>query len=173
MTIVVIFTQLSSSNTPNQVVLYHHPSKSLKVAAITPTQSETEAGSICPTCLQPLQPSHSDTTSAPTTTKYFRLLTSLDDDGASSPHKRHSITAFSSPHSTHHSYQSRGDDITARIDGYYARFFVEVRQLGRGAYASVHLCQHTLNGNMLGLYAVKKVAVGLSSEYLSKVLQGA
>lgn len=57
------------------------------------------------------------------------------------------------------------------VEGYYTRFFVEERRLGMGAEGSVYLCQHVLEGNPLGHYAVKKVAVGESSPYLFKMLR--
>ncbi|POW02676.1 hypothetical protein PSTT_11570 [Puccinia striiformis] len=57
-----------------------------------------------------------------------------------------------------------------RIDGYYQRFFKEVMKLGRGQKGSVFLCTHTLDGNPLGDYAIKKIAVGQSSQELIQVL---
>ncbi|CAD6893881.1 unnamed protein product [Tilletia laevis] len=44
--------------------------------------------------------------------------------------------------------------------GYFDRFFVRVRKLGRGARGTVWLCQHILGGQKLGEYAVKQVPVG-------------
>ncbi|SPO37878.1 related to IKS1 - putative serine/threonine kinase [Pseudozyma flocculosa] len=55
-------------------------------------------------------------------------------------------------------------------DGYYARFFVEIKKLGRGARGTVFLCQHVLNGNKLGRYAIKKIPVGDHAESLLKSL---
>ncbi|WAR61216.1 hypothetical protein PtB15_13B468 [Puccinia triticina] len=57
-----------------------------------------------------------------------------------------------------------------RVDGYYERFFIEVMKLGRGQKGSVFLCTHTLDGNALGDYAIKKIAVGQSSHELMHVL---
>ena len=48
----------------------------------------------------------------------------------------------------------------SEAQGYYARFFVELKRLGRGARGQVYLCQHVLNGNQLGKYAIKKIPVG-------------
>ncbi|CAH7672610.1 kinase-like domain-containing protein, partial [Phakopsora pachyrhizi] len=58
-----------------------------------------------------------------------------------------------------------------RVDGYYERFFVEEVRLGRGQKGSVFLCTHVLDGNALGHYAVKKIAVGQSSPELVNVLR--
>ncbi|KAF9434150.1 hypothetical protein BGZ76_008474 [Entomortierella beljakovae] len=55
--------------------------------------------------------------------------------------------------------------------GYYERFFVEQRKLGRGFRGSVFLCQHVLDGIYLGEYAIKKVAVGDNHEWLVQMLR--
>ncbi|PVG01469.1 kinase-like protein [Serendipita vermifera] len=62
-----------------------------------------------------------------------------------------------------------GDDSMAQ--GYFAAFFKEERRLGMGANGTVYLCQHVLDGNHLGRFAVKKIAVGHSHEYLLKILR--
>ncbi|KAJ2693656.1 putative serine/threonine-protein kinase iks1 [Coemansia sp. RSA 1285] len=43
--------------------------------------------------------------------------------------------------------------------GYYERFFMEQKKLGKGLRGSVFSCQHILDGVFLGYYAVKKVAL--------------
>ncbi|KAN0064583.1 putative serine/threonine-protein kinase iks1 [Thecaphora frezii] len=58
----------------------------------------------------------------------------------------------------------------SEAEGYYARFFVEIKKLGRGARGTVFLCQHVLNGNKLGRYAIKKIPVGDHAESLLKSL---
>lgn len=63
------------------------------------------------------------------------------------------------------------DKVKRGADGYYSRFFLEEKRLGMGAEGSVFLCQHVLEGNPLGHYAVKKIAVGSSSPYLFKMLR--
>ena len=45
-------------------------------------------------------------------------------------------------------------------NGYYERFFIERKKLGRGYRGSVFLCHHVLDQVFLGEYAIKKVAVG-------------
>lgn len=40
-----------------------------------------------------------------------------------------------------------------------------------GAYGSVFLCEHVLDGQPLGFYAVKKVAVGKDKAYRRSVLR--
>lgn len=55
--------------------------------------------------------------------------------------------------------------------GYYQRFFVEERKLGRGARGNVYLCQHVLDEIQLGKYAVKKVAIGNDHSWLVRMLK--
>ena len=55
--------------------------------------------------------------------------------------------------------------------GYYKRFFVEEKLLGRGGNGAVYLCWHELEGHRLGRFAVKIVPVGDSEEWLSRRLQ--
>ncbi|KAJ3486519.1 hypothetical protein NLJ89_g11803 [Agrocybe chaxingu] len=55
--------------------------------------------------------------------------------------------------------------------GYFKTFFQEEYKLGMGANGSVFLCQHVLDGNPLGHFAVKKIAVGQSHSYLLNILR--
>ncbi|KAG0243201.1 putative serine/threonine-protein kinase iks1 [Mortierella sp. GBA43] len=55
--------------------------------------------------------------------------------------------------------------------GYYERFFVEQKKLGKGYRGSVFLCQHVLDGIHLGEYAIKKVAVGDNHDWLVQMLR--
>ncbi|GJE86683.1 serine/threonine protein kinase-like protein [Phanerochaete sordida] len=56
-------------------------------------------------------------------------------------------------------------------EGYFKTFFQEECRLGMGANGSVFLCQHMLDGNSLGHFAVKKIAVGQSHSYLLNILR--
>ncbi|GBE87646.1 kinase-like domain-containing protein [Sparassis latifolia] len=56
-------------------------------------------------------------------------------------------------------------------EGYFKAFFKEECRLGMGANGSVFLCQHVLDGNLLGHFAVKKIAVGQSHSYLLNILR--
>ncbi|KAG6872095.1 hypothetical protein C0995_013019 [Termitomyces sp. Mi166 len=56
-------------------------------------------------------------------------------------------------------------------EGYFKAFFQEEMKLGMGANGSVFLCQHMLDGNPLGHFAVKKIAVGESHSYLLTILR--
>ncbi|GAA5953470.1 hypothetical protein JCM21900_005675 [Sporobolomyces salmonicolor] len=56
-------------------------------------------------------------------------------------------------------------------EGYFAKFFEEVQLLGRGGQGAVYLVRHVLNGEGLGLYACKKIAVGDSTTSLLRILR--
>jgi hypothetical protein len=55
--------------------------------------------------------------------------------------------------------------------GYYERFFWEVKKLGRGYRGSVFLCRHVLDNMVIGDYAVKKIAVGDNKSWLNRMLK--
>ncbi|CAB4428893.1 unnamed protein product [Rhizophagus irregularis] len=55
--------------------------------------------------------------------------------------------------------------------GYYERFFIEEKKLGRGFRGSVYLCKHILDNVHLGEYAIKKVAVGDNHSWLVRMLR--
>ncbi|KAI9724177.1 MAG: putative serine/threonine-protein kinase iks1 [Chrysothrix sp. TS-e1954] len=54
--------------------------------------------------------------------------------------------------------------------GYYKRFFVEERELGRGGRGVVLLVTHVLDSIDLGKFACKRIPVGDDHEWLEKVL---
>ena len=89
-------------------------------------------------------------------------------------------------------YESRTSTfpVETMAEGYFSRFFQEEYKLGMGANGSVFLCQvgvvfslepqgmaltntrqHVLDGNPLGHFAVKKIAVGESHSYLLSILR--
>ncbi|KAI9343122.1 kinase-like domain-containing protein, partial [Obelidium mucronatum] len=55
--------------------------------------------------------------------------------------------------------------------GYYDKFFVEIKKLGRGLRGSVFLVQHVLDAVYLGDYAVKSIPIGTSHTWLVRQLQ--
>ena len=63
------------------------------------------------------------------------------------------------------------DEDDPSLQGYYDRFFVEERKLGRGQRGSVFLVQHILNGIPLGRFAVKAIPVGKSQPWLLRMLR--
>ena len=138
---------------------------------------EYQAEPVCPTCLrawgdeeaaseihrQVFEPSA-------TAPNYFRLLAegATIDDASSSV----ATTRPSTPDGLDGSGAGSARlDHDATAPGYCAKFFVEIKRLGRGARGQVFLCQHVLNGNRLGTYAIKKIPCGDRSEHLLQTLR--
>jgi len=178
-----------------KLVLYHSNENRLSVHSTTnnsnnalslPTKQQH-----CPLCLQPLnilpdnstqqdQNQHQYPSGNHTVTQdsYFNLLSLTNSPRSISPievppsddpsflEEEEEEEDQDSPN--HEEEEPLGHD--KRVDGYYHRFFIEVRRLGRGQKGSVFLCTHTLDGNPLGDYAIKKIAVGQSSHQLMQVL---
>lgn len=71
-------------------------------------------------------------------------------------------------------FSGSNDDIASTREsvakGYFERNFVDECQLGRGSFGSVHVCRHVVGGEILGVFAVKKIPVGNDARYLRKVL---
>lgn len=65
---------------------------------------------------------------------------------------------------------SSGISASAFSQGYFKRFFIEERELGRGGKGVVLLVKHVLDGVTLGQFACKRVPVGDDHEWLKKVL---
>jgi serine/threonine protein kinase len=65
---------------------------------------------------------------------------------------------------------SPGISSSAFSPGYFERFFVQERELGRGGKGVVLLVKHMLDGVLLGHFACKRVPVGDDHEWLKKVL---
>lgn len=116
----------------NHIVIYNQDSKQVALHENSRADSGTTfANWLCPTCGRPWGDMH-DVETAP---HYFQLLAEAPVDNT--------------------------DPLSnATNAGYYSRFFVEIKRLGRGAQGSVYLCQHVLNRHPLGVYAVKKIPVG-------------
>lgn len=143
----------------NQVVLYNPASHALTVTTTQPLDSpgldgspvlarrpsaEVESNEVCPLCHRPL-PGDTDNVDAPFDTPheqfgnhsrasdYFHLLAAVNETSRpTSP--SHAGNAFAS----------------GMADGYFTAFFREVRRLGMGANGVVWLCEHVLDGNVLG-----------------------
>lgn len=145
----------------NQVVLYNPTSHAL---TIHPNATHCFP---CPYCRRPLPPGfaleediHIRERSYSRPSNYFKLLSvSSETSRTSTPPPLASGTSQSAfPRQ-------------AMAEGYFKKFFQEEYRLGMGAYGSVYLCQHVLDGNPLGHFAVKKIAVGESHSYLLSILR--
>ncbi|MBW0487141.1 hypothetical protein O181_026856 [Austropuccinia psidii MF-1] len=135
---------------------------SLSSSSSSPTQSSSKLNVLNQTDLYSIN----STNRTITKHSYFRLLSQSNTPIQSQPISPSEIN----PSSFKPNPQSEPLGNEKRVDGYYDRFFVEEMKLGRGQKGSVFLCTHVLDGNALGHYAVKKIAVGQSSPELLHVL---
>ncbi|KAL4073519.1 kinase-like domain-containing protein [Scleroderma citrinum] len=152
----------------NQVVLYNPTSHAL---AIHKSSNVSERTSPCPYCHRPLpsdfglevqdadvvRPAKGSYSRA---SNYFQLL-AVSNETSRPP----------SPPSLESGSTHSGFPREALAEGYFKKFFQEEYRLGMGANGSVYLCQHVLDGNPLGRFAVKKIAVGESHSYLLSILR--
>lgn len=84
---------------------------------------------------------------------YFKLLGDISRDSQTAPQ-----------------IDSSGISPDAFSQGYFKRFFVIKHVLGRGSNGVVYLVEHLLEDVSLGLFALKKVAVGDNKAWLQKTL---
>ncbi|KIJ15062.1 hypothetical protein PAXINDRAFT_169263 [Paxillus involutus ATCC 200175] len=153
----------------NQVVLYNPTSHALTIH--NATNVPDRPNSPCPYCHRPLPPGfehnahdgddiHSDQRPYSRASNYFQLLAISNE--TSRP---------SSPPPLNNRSRPSTFPREAMADGYFKAFFQEEYRLGMGANGTVFLCQHVLDGNPLGHFAVKKIAVGESHSYLLGILR--
>lgn len=180
----------------NQVVLYNPTSHALTIQrhAATPSQPahivrRAELGDRCPYCHRPFSPADgdhvlpaaeleevdSDLEDDPPSSRvanYFQLL-QIANESASMPSTPRSSTPSLEPEPNVTPDSEGGGAFKAgnMAEGYFKTFFREECRLGMGANGSVFLCQHLLDGNPLGHFAVKKIAVGQSHSYLINILR--
>ena len=116
--------------------------------------------------------------------EYFRMLRESlpgsdteDEPRPSSPRRRlvHGTHQHPSPIPTSAGVReprasTAGISSTAFSQGYFKRFFVEEKELGRGGKGVVILVKHVLDGVTLGHFACKRVPVGDDHKWLEKVL---
>ncbi|KAJ2749285.1 putative serine/threonine-protein kinase iks1, partial [Coemansia nantahalensis] len=88
-----------------------------------------------------------------------QLVPSPDDESTGGPAPASAVPA------------SQGLSEGSFNQGYYERFFLEQKKLGKGLRGSVFSCQHILDSVYLGHYAVKKVAVGNNHQWLQRMLR--
>ncbi|TBU28501.1 kinase-like protein [Dichomitus squalens] len=165
----------------NQIVLYNPTSHALSIQRHSPPPSGTLARRHvrCPYCHRSITPDNrrhpADNSDDDLEEKnferasnraanYFQLLEIANESSRpASPASGGPSAASSAGRGTF-----RAENMA---EGYFKAFFQEVCRLGMGANGSVYLCQHVLDGNSLGYFAVKKVAVGQSHSYLFNTLR--
>ncbi|KAF8308195.1 kinase-like protein, partial [Clavulina sp. PMI_390] len=159
----------------NQVVLYNSTNKAVTVTRAHGSEygeleweeyehDDIDVEDVCPYCHRPMaEPPNPPSPVYPRAPNYFHLLAeSTSSSRPRTPPGRDSDSDSSS---------DRLFTPGTLAEGYFDMFFREERKLGMGANGSVFLCQHVLDGNMLGHFAVKKIAVGSSHEYLVNILK--
>eukprot|EP00927_Polykrikos_kofoidii_P066204 TRINITY_DN61848_c0_g1_i1.p1 TRINITY_DN61848_c0_g1~~TRINITY_DN61848_c0_g1_i1.p1 ORF type:complete len:1104 (-),score=162.35 TRINITY_DN61848_c0_g1_i1:166-3399(-) len=154
-----------------QVVLYHHQELVLydrrSQRAFARHLTEEQANAItwnnrrfCPLCHQRLNPSW-----AMVVEGYFDMLAGMVPAG---------VSAFAANQTSEETAARYGlHSIPAGLlnCGYYSRFFVEERKLGSGSFGAVYLCRHVMDQIDLGVYAVKKVALGDDTKRLRQLMR--
>ncbi|KAF8590739.1 kinase-like protein [Ramaria rubella] len=153
----------------HQIVLYNPTSHALSIRERAISEFNLKPQSkpaCCPYCERPFATETHDNDlrgvdeqSESRAHNYFQLLEVANE--SSRP-----TTPFSTP-----PLESSGIAAETMAEGYFAAFFKEEHRLGMGANGSVFLCQHVLDGNFLGRFAVKKIAVGQSQSYLLNALR--
>ncbi|KAF9787814.1 kinase-like protein [Thelephora terrestris] len=149
----------------NQVVLYNPTSHALSIRPSVVHKDHLPDTSLCPYCNRPLPTDNLDREDAQDrASNYFQLL-EVSNEASSRPSTPPGIEPRSP------AGQSSTFAAETMAQGYFNTFFEEECKLGMGANGSVFLCQHVLDGNRLGRFAVKKIAVGESHAYLVDILR--
>ncbi|KAL8717359.1 MAG: hypothetical protein Q9225_005393 [Loekoesia sp. 1 TL-2023] len=177
----------------NAVVVFDPKSKQLALRDVSHTDLELTD---CPYCHRPLhrddnrQHAQQRSSSNPgvaagfVNPEYFRMLhDSLPgsdvEDASGPPSPRRRLVQPGSVRSSPAATPARvsepreptgGISATSFSQGYFKRFFVEEKELGRGGKGVVLLVKHVLDGVTLGYFACKRVPVGDDHEWLEKVL---
>lgn len=129
---------------------------------------EATAGFISPEYFRMLHQSlpNADTGSPPSPVR--RLVKPAQSRHASTSHTPDDFSTESA--SPEPPLSPAGISSSAFSPGYFERFFVQVKELGRGGKGVVLLVKHLLDGVMLGHFACKRVPVGDDHEWLKKIL---
>ncbi|KZT10504.1 kinase-like protein [Laetiporus sulphureus 93-53] len=171
----------------NQVVLYNATSHALSVRTHSGSGLvRSRRGSRCPYCNRLLPTEHhaeqdaegalnsefeGEKMGSPRSRvpNYFQLLEVANESASrpATPQETRSIPGASTGTGSRQGVFRK----ESMAEGYFKAFFKEEGRLGMGANGSVFLCQHVLDGNTLGHFAVKKIAVGQSHSYLLNILR--
>ncbi|KAL8737787.1 MAG: hypothetical protein Q9181_001350 [Wetmoreana brouardii] len=179
----------------NAIVVFDPQSKQLVLRDVSNTDLDLAE---CPYCHRRLQQdnnvqqSQEQASSSPgvaahpfVNPEYFRLLHDSSQPGSDAedssgpplsprrlvqPTDQQSSPVPASARSPDNSGSSAGISATAFSPGYFQRFFVEEKELGRGGKGVVLLVKHVLDGVKLGYFACKRVPVGDDHEWLAKTL---
>lgn len=113
-------------------------------------------------------PVSADSTGPPSPGRPLRALRSGESRSASAsapPSGAEFVGSTPAPPDSDHGIKG-----SSFLPGYFHRFFVERRMLGRGGRGVVLLVEHVLDGVSLGEFACKRIPVGNDHDWLAKVL---
>ena len=160
----VIYGSGSPAGVNSAVVLYDFEQHAIVARRINHPLGDEQSGIVaqssrrCPLCNTDL-PSGGSTPFV--SDAYFSTLTYYHKQmpGESDPSLREAVGSLS--------------DLSASlmVNGYYCRFFRQIKKLGSGSFGSVFLCSHVIDSVSLGEFAVKKVPVGDSREWLRGMMK--
>ncbi|KAI0795439.1 kinase-like domain-containing protein [Abortiporus biennis] len=102
---------------------------------------------------------------------YFQLLQVANETASVPPTPRSESPVLDLPAASGSSGGQDAFNPNNMAEGYFKAFFQEEGRLGMGANGSVYLCRHVLDGNSLGHFALKKIAIGQSHSYLVNTLR--
>ncbi|CAG8577849.1 8175_t:CDS:10 [Acaulospora morrowiae] len=186
------WTVILRNENAGQLVLYNAANRRFSVRRLqqNDTSSTVQAFSTphsCYMCGRPFDASHTKTPEPDFMARnYFRLLENSESSNLGPGITRERSSSSSLSETFSHQTFTPTTEIPASSDniedpptlsqssfnqGYYERFFIEEKKLGRGYRGSVYLCKHVLDNVPLGEYAIKKVAVGDNHAWLARMLR--
>jgi len=125
--------------------------------------------SFCPLCRQHLDPSWAFVVEG-----YFDLLNAVAHPPAATSSPPSSTNGSGGFTSNEEAAAAAGlTNIPSGLlnCGYYSRFFIEEKKLGAGSFGAVYLCRHVMDEIELGVFAVKKLALGDDTKRLKQVVR--
>lgn len=162
----------------SSVVLFDHQSQQVSLA-----HEDDVASNVCPTCQRPFGVERSDSFMS---ADYFNKLHRSNNQSEASSRSaspRRLTRAENDEYAVYDDIDSTGSgrgstkrasshiSQDAFSEGYFDRQFVQLKELGRGGNGVVLLVRHHIEGNDLGIFAVKRIPVGDNREWLQKVLK--
>jgi hypothetical protein len=173
----LIYGSRSPDGSNTAVVLYDSEQQVLvarRVGSPVPTDSGADpnisaGGRRCPLCNSELSSTSTNESNYFSTLSYFHRHLPLLSNVPS--HEETGGNPFLPRSPTEATRDLHDLSANLLINGYYGRFFEEVRLLGTGSFGSVYLCRHVIDSVYLGEFAVKKVPVGDSREWLRGMMR--
>jgi protein-serine/threonine kinase len=176
----LLFGTRSPDGTNTAVVLYDTEQQALVARRVrTPEPGDDQHimhspdRNRCPLCNSELT---SDITAPFVSESYFPTLAYFHRRLGNLPSGEDANNIFTARPPSHSSPTAAARDLhnisaSLLVNGYYSRFFEEIKLLGTGSFGSVFLCRHVIDSVNLGEFAVKKVPVGDSREWLRNMMR--